>query len=212
MDTVAKRLDPRETKFAEFTEWARHNSAEHREWMEKMDRASEEHKRAMERKDRGLEEMKREARQHTLEWAQLAERFGWFAEDIVAPSIPRLAREVFGITALEFTAQRIEKRHAQDTERFREFDLIYAGQKKLIVVETKATARVKYIDTFAQTISDLDDYFPEFKQATVIPIFASLALGADFVRRLSRLKIYGLALGERTMELVNLAEVSSRRR
>src|SRR5437867_761348 len=35
MATVEERVDSLETKFAEFTEWARRNSAEHREWMEK---------------------------------------------------------------------------------------------------------------------------------------------------------------------------------
>ena len=67
MEAVEERLVSLETKFASFTEWAR----EHAEKM-----------------DRDYAEMKREARQHTLEWAQMAERFGRFAEDIVAPNIP----------------------------------------------------------------------------------------------------------------------------
>jgi hypothetical protein len=191
MDTVVQRVDLLDANFADFKEWARLHA-------EKM--------------DRDYAEMKREARQHTLEWAQLAERFGRFAEDIVAPNIPRLAREVFGITEPEFSGQRIEKRHAQDPSRFREFDLIHAGQRKVIVVETKATAPVKYIDDFAELAGELGDYFPEMKDYAVIPIFASLSLSGDFIRRLSRLRIYGLALGERTMELVNLAEVSARRK
>ena len=37
------------------------------------------------------------------------------------------------------------------------------------------------------------------------------ALSADFVRRLTRLKIYALALGERTMELLNVEQVRGRR-
>lgn len=198
MDTVEARVDSLETKFIEF--------------MARLDHHTERLDRNIERLDRGYEELKREARQHTLEWAQLAERFGRFAEDIVAPNIPRIAREVFGITEPGFTGQRIEKQHVKDASRFREFDMIHAGQGKLIMVETKATARVKYIDEFAETTGDLDNYFPEWKRYTVIPIFASLALSSDFARRLSRLKIYGLALGERTMELVNLSEVSSRRK
>jgi len=219
MATVEERVNSLETKFAGFTEWARQNSAEHHESIEEMKltteeirRTTEEIKRTNDEMSRRTDALEREARQHTLEWAQLAERFGRFAEDIVAPNIPRLAREVFGITEPEFTAQRIEKRQAKDPSRWREFDLIHAGQGKVILVETKATARVKYIDDFAEVIKELPDYFPEFKGHTVIPIFASLALSVDFVRRLSRLKIYGLALGERTMELVNLAEVSARRR
>ena len=205
METVEARVDSLETKFVEFMARLDYHT-------ERLDRNIERLDRNGERMDRIYEELKREARQHTLEWAQLAERFGRFAEDIVAPNIPRIAREVFGMTEPEFSGQRIEKQHAKDPSRFREFDLIHAGHGKLIVVETKATARVKYIDEFADTIGDLENYFPERKRHTVIPIFASLALSSDFARRLSRLKIYGLALGERTMELINLAEVSTRRR
>jgi hypothetical protein len=153
----------------------------------------------------------REARQHTLEMAQIAERVGRFAEDIVGPKIPRLAREVFGITEVQFSAQRVEKRHTRDSARFREFDLILAGQGKLIVVETQATPRLKYIEDFAEMLKELPDYFPEWKTQAVVPIFASMAISPDFVKRLTRLRIYALALGDRTMEVLNLGEVSTKR-
>ena len=158
-----------------------------------------------------LTRTERESRQHSLEMAQIAERVGRFAEDIVAPNIPKLAREVFGITEIQFSAQRVEKHQARDVALFREFDFILAGQNKLIVVETKATPRLKYIEEFADVMKELPDYFPEWKSHSVIPIFASMAIGPDFVKRLTRLRIYALALGDRTMELLNLGEVSSKR-
>ena len=133
------------------------------------------------------------------------------AEDIVAPNIPRLAREVFGITEVQASGQRLERRHVADPSRFREFDMMLAGQGKLLLVETKATARVKYTDEFAEGLKDPFEYFPEHRGSAVIPIFASMAIGPDFVRRLTRHRIYALALGERTLELLNLAEVSARR-
>ena len=190
METVAARVDSLGSEVAEFRAWS---------------------KAMIERLDRGLEEMKREAREHTLQMAQIAERVGRFAEDIVAPNIPRIAREVFGITEVQASGQRLERRHVTDPSRFREFDVMLVGQGKLVVVETKATARVKYVDEFAEGLKDLFEYFPEHKGCAVVPIFASMALSPDFVRRLTRHRIYALALGERTMELLNLAEVSARR-
>ena len=71
--------------------------------------------------------------------------------------------------------------------------------------------RVKYLDEFAEGLRDVFEYFPEHKGCAVIPIFASMALSPDFVRRLTRHKIYAMALGDRTMELLNLAEVSAKR-
>lgn len=163
------------------------------------------------RLDQGLEEQKREAREHALEMARIADRIGRFAEDIVTPNLPRIAREIFGITQVDFSGRRVEKRHAADPGKFREFDFVLAGQHKLLVNETKSTARLKYFDEFAATLKEIDCYFPEYKGWTVIPIFASLELSPEFVRRLTRLKIYGMALGDRTMELLNVAEVSGRR-
>jgi len=179
--------------------------------LERLDRNIERLDRNAERMDRNFEESKREARENMLQWGQLAEQFGRFAEDFVAPNIPRLAREVFGITEVQFTAQRVEKRDATDPARFREFDLIYAGQGKVIVVETKATARVKYLDEFAEVAREFARYFAEYVGWSVIPVFASLALSPDLVRRLTRLKVFALALGDRTMDVLNLAEVSAKR-
>ena len=39
-----------------------------------------------------------------------------------------------------------------------------------------------------------------------------MAVGPDLLKRLTRLKIYALVLGERTMELLNLEEVRAKRR
>ena len=204
MEAVEERVDSPEKIFAQFMARSEHNSAEHKARMERMDRDSADNKARM-------DQFEREARQHTLEMAQIAERFGRFAEDIVAPNIPRLAREVFGITEVQFSAQRVEKRHARDSGRFREFDMILAGQGKLIVVETKATPRLKYIEDFAEMLKELPEYFPDWKSHTLIPIFASMAISPDFVKRLTRLRICALALGDRTMELLNLREVSAER-
>ncbi|MBM3835803.1 MAG: hypothetical protein FJ403_21550 [Verrucomicrobia bacterium] len=140
MPMIDERVDSLETKFAAFMAGLDHHIARLDQNIARLDQN-------LERLDRNYEELKREARQHRLEWAQLAERLGRFAEDIVAPNIPRLGREVFGIPEPEFTAQRVEKRHIKNPSLFREFDLIYAGHAKIIVVETKATARVKYIVT-----------------------------------------------------------------
>lgn len=155
--------------------------------------------------------MREESRKHALEMARIADRVGRFAEDIVGPNIPRFAREVFGIDRFELRAERIDKPSGKDPNQWREFDFVIAGHRQLVITETKSTARVKYIDEFAESLKDIFDYFPEFQGYTVVPIFASMALSPDFIRRLTRHKLYALALGDRTMELLNLDQVRPRR-
>ncbi|MBI4324297.1 MAG: hypothetical protein HY674_03450 [Chloroflexi bacterium] len=175
------------------------------------DRDMEQRDKQMEQRDLGLEEIKRDAREHTLEMARIADRIGRFAEDIVGPNVPRLAREVFGITEFALFAQRIKKRHATDPSRLREFDFAIAGNRQLVITETKATARLKDVGDFAHGLKEVFDYFPEYHGYVLVPIFASMAVGSDLLKRLTRLKIYALVLGERTMELLNLEEVRAKR-
>lgn len=204
MPEIAPRLDRLEIALASFIEDAK--AINHR-----LDQNIARLDQNIVRLDQGLEEQKREAREHAFEMARIADRIGRFAEDIVVPNLPRIAREIFGIEQVDFSGRRIEKRHATDPEKFREFDFVLAGHHKLLVNETKSTARLKYFDDCADVIKNIFHCFPEYKGWAIIPFFASLELSPDFVRRLTRLKIYALALGDRTMELLNAPEVSARR-
>lgn len=163
------------------------------------------------RLDRSYEELKADSRKHTLEMAHIADRIGRFAEDIVAPNIPRIAEEAFGITDIELEAPRIKRRHSQNRGRLREFDIVLAGNRHLLVTSVKSTARERDVTEFVEALKEVFDYFPEFRGYTLVPILASMALSADQVRRLTRLKIYAMALGQRTMELLNLEQVRARR-
>lgn len=167
--------------------------------------------RTCERLDQNVVEIRQEGRRHAVEMAQIANRIGRFAEDFVNPNIPRVARDVFGVAQFEFEGQRVKKWHATDPGRSREFDCVIAGSKHLIISEAKLTARGKDIDDFAASLRDVFDYFTEYRGYTLVPILASLALGPDLVRRLNRVKIYAMALGEHTMEFLNLEQVRARR-
>ena len=109
-------------------------------------------------------------------------------------------------------AQRIKKWHTTDPSRSREFDFAIAGNRQLVITETKATARLKDVEDFAHGLKEVFDYFPEYHGYVLVPVFASMAVGPDLLKRLTRLKIYALVLGERTMELLNLEEVRAKRR
>ncbi|MBI4657591.1 MAG: hypothetical protein HY735_01870 [Verrucomicrobia bacterium] len=201
---VEERVDRVEVELAQFT-------AQSKATIRHMDELIARSDQRLAATERVIAELKEDARKHTLEMARIADRIGRFAEDIVGPNIPRLAREVFGIAQAELRVQRIDKPSRKDPSQWREFDFVITGHNQLIITETKSTARVKYIDEFAESLKDIFDYFPEFQGYKVVPIFASMALSPEFVRRLTRHKIYALALGERTMELLNLEQVRTRR-
>jgi len=157
------------------------------------------------------QESEQARREHNEEMARISDRLGRFAEDIVAPNIPRIARDAFGITAAVSGGERVWRRHPQDASRSREFDMLLAGNNQLLIVETKATAKPEYIGQFAESLKEVFDYFPEYRGYELVPIFASMKLSPDLVKYLTRLRIYALALGSGTMELLNYQEVRAGR-
>ena len=52
-------------------------------------------------------------------------------------------------------------------------------------------------------LKEFGEYFPQAIGKQLIPIFASLSLPDSIVNLLTKKRIYGLAMGEDTMELVN---------
>src|SRR4051794_35763375 len=87
-----------------------------------------------------IAEMRQWRVQSQKQWGEIAQKLGSFVEDIVAPNIPRLGRELFQIGNVEdelFSAPRVRLRHPTDSSRTREFDYVYATSKGWIVVESK---------------------------------------------------------------------------
>ena len=154
------------------------------------------------------EEARADRKQMNKQWGELAHKMGTIVEDIVAPNIPRIAREYFGFGEIEDFMVRRQVRNKKDRAKRREFDVIAVGENQVIINETKSTPRIDYIDQFIELLPQIEDYFPEYAGKKIIPIFASLYIGEDVVNYLTRNRIYAMGMGEETMELINFQKVS----
>jgi len=143
-------------------------------------------------------------------WGELANKLGTIVEDIVAPNLPRIAREHFGCQELDDFMIRRQVRNKTDPSKRREFDLIAVCADKFIVNETKSKVSVEYIDTFIESLAQLGDYFPEHRGKMLVPVFSSLYISDDLVNYLSRHGIYAMSMGDETMELVNADRLRDR--
>lgn len=159
------------------------------------------------RSEQELREFRRESNQ---KWGELANRLGTVAEDIVAPNLPRIAREQFGCPGEpdDFMVRRWV-RHQIDNSKRRDFDVIAVYSDKVLINETKATVRLNYIDNFIEVLADIHGYFPEYRGKTIIPIFAGLSIPENLVRYLTKHKIYALGMGEETMKLLNFESLAT---
>jgi len=142
------------------------------------------------------------------QWGEIANKMGTIVEDMVIPNIGEIAKTYFGCMDFEFFAARAKKKNTKDKSRRREFDVIAVCDEKVLVNETKSTPRINYIDDFKDILKEFYDFFPEYSQKKVIPVFTSLYLPEDVVKYLTKNGIYAMAIKGDTMDLLNYKDVS----
>ena len=166
--------------------------------------------RALAAQDR--EEAARERREMNKRWGELANKMGTVVEDIVAPSIRRLAREVFDCGDLvRFTTRQTVTR-SDDRSRRREFDALYVGTRAVLLNSTKSSPRSEDARAFVEFLrnGEFARYFPEHRKLPIVPAFSSLSIPEDLVTYLTRHGIYAVAMGDEAMQVLNLKAVRSR--
>ncbi len=171
--------------------------------------AEEDRKRAEKYWQRVAEDHRRtreELKQMNKQWGELANKMGTLVEDIVAPNLPRIAKELFGGEIDDFMLRRTV-RNKKDPSRSREFDVIVVCGQHVLLNETKCTVRIDYINGFIEVLAEFTDYFPEYADKHLVPIFASLNIPEDKVNYLSKHQIYALAMGDENMQILNQAAV-----
>lgn len=133
----------------------------------------------------------------------LANRLGTLIEDVVAPNLQGIISRYFGVEEADLIMLRPKRKHPTDPSRRREFDMIAVTPAYLFLNETKSRLRREDITVFAETHLEVIDFFPEYADRTVVPIFGALHLDDELISLLTTHKIYALTLADDTMDLRN---------
>ena len=106
--------------------------------------------------------------------ANLANKMGTVVEDIVAPNVRRLAREVFDCGDLQSFITRGSFTRSDDRSRTREFDALYVGSRAMLLNETKSSPRAGDARAFTEFLrsGEFALYFPEYKDLPIVPAIA----------------------------------------
>ena len=119
-----------------------------------------------------------------------------------------MATTLFGCQELDDYEERIMRRSHRDRDRTAQFDFIIVYGNYLFVNETIANnPNAEFVLDFVGRLTDIFDFFPHYKGKTVVPIFSSLRLTKPIIQLLTKHKIYAMALGGETMELLNYEAV-----
>lgn len=138
--------------------------------------------------------------------AEISDSMGMLIEDMVAPSGFNLARTVFATEEAESSSIRVKRKHPRKPGEMMELDLLAIGPTKVLVVEVKRRMDAAKAGEHRQKLARLPEFFPELAGKTVCAAVASVYLEPTVIPYLNREQIYGIAMGDEVMEVVNLGQ------
>ena len=162
---------------------------------------------------REREEAARERREMNKRWGELANKMGTVVEDIVTPSVRRLAREVFDCGDMQRFLTRASVVRSDDRARRREVDALYVGTRAVLLNQTKSSPRAEDARAFVEFVQsgEFAFYFHEYGELPIVPAFSSLSLPEDMVTYLTRHGVYAVSMGDEALQVLNREAVRSRR-
>ena len=151
-------------------------------------------------------------REMNKKWGDLTNKLGTFAEDIAAPNIPRIAKQYFNAKSIIKYMPNIRAQHPSKPDVEHEFDTVVETDKLVFLLETKFTVRDKYIEKIPQIIQNFQECFPEYAKKELITIFGSMNIHENTVKRLTKMGIYAMAMGDDNMDLLNFDDIQKKHR
>ncbi|MBI4265886.1 MAG: hypothetical protein HY657_16035 [Acidobacteria bacterium] len=145
------------------------------------------------------------------EWGQLANKMGTLVEDIVAPGIPAVFRQVFGIQEIDFAAPRVQRRHRSVPGRVREWDYVAMAGDLVLVNETKSALKPEHIPEFLAALREFREYFPETEGRQLIGCLASFSVDPSLVTAGERQGLLMVGLGAGLLQVLNTPGFQPRR-
>jgi hypothetical protein len=199
METRVRSL---EEMMADLIGTVEQTSIEVRASTDKMERDTAKFK---EKTDATLDRMEKDRRDLNKQLGDIANKQGRMTEDLVAPSICRILREVVHCPRRFECGSLVRPRrtHPVDRGRLKEFDVIADCGDYVLVNETKSNLGPEDIGKLMDTIEEVREYFPEFRDRKFIGSLATLYAEDSLIKFASRKGILILAVGDELMDVKN---------
>ena len=186
----------------EQAEKTRQQDREQAEKVRQQDREQAEKDRQQAEKHR--EQAERERKDFNKRLAELSESMGTLIEDMVSPGGFRLASAIFGGEEASECAIRVRRKHPTIKGEMMELDMYAVSATKIVVFEVKRRLDAAKVVELRQKLRRVPEFFPEFAGKTICPAVATVYIDSSVIAFLDRERIYGIAMGDDVMEVVNL--------
>jgi small-conductance mechanosensitive channel len=142
------------------------------------------------------------AKEFRRQMAEISRKMGTMAEDLVAPSIPRILAEIVNCPELpQMEGVRILKRLPDG--RVKEYDTIAVCGDYILINETKSRLRSEDIADFVKSLEEVRDFLPEYADKQVIGTLASFYIDPNLVTHGERQGLIMLGVVDGLMEILN---------
>jgi len=151
-----------------------------------------------------MERSDRDRRNLNKQLGEIANKQGRMAEDLVAPSVCRILREVLGLSEDDICVAnvRVRRRHPH-RKTIREFDVIAECNEYILVNETKSRLSPADVDHVIETIGEVREYLPDYRERRLIGSVATLYVDQSLVTYASKKGVLVLAVGDELMDVMN---------
>jgi predicted nucleic acid-binding Zn-ribbon protein len=133
---------------------------------------------SQQRNDQGFKELRKKIADSRKELGQISHRLGTIVEDLVAPSLPRVFREIVKCPAdVDVLINvRVRRRHPSQKGKMLEIDAMADCGNYVLFNETKSQFSPEKVKAFLDKLALVRDYFPEYQSHQVRGCIASLYL------------------------------------
>ncbi len=152
------------------------------------------------------DESVRDRQEIRRQMGDLSKKLGTIVEDILSPNLWRLARQYFGFEGRDLFT-RFRRRQGADSI---ECDALLVGEHHLLWAEARSTPRFEQVAEFINLWPKFEVFFPEYNHLKKFYLLGSWSIPENVVAELTKHGIYALQMGEETMELVNIDEITNK--
>ena len=203
---LERRVDRLEDMMADLTANVKQLSVETRAFQQEMRAFQQEMREFKDEMSEFKDEMRQESREMNRRWGDISNSLGMLVENMVAPSIPRVLREVLGCPDGGEQFLTVRFRSKLSDGRTREFDAIAGCGEYLLINETKSRLGPSDIDSFIEVLKIARDFLPEYAERKIVGALASLYVDPSLVAAGERRGLLMLGVTDEAMEVLNSSD------
>ncbi len=156
------------------------------------------------------DETREENRRMNRRWGELANKMGTLAEDLVAPSIPRIMSEIVGCPAGEKAFLTVRSSRRLSSGESREFDVIAGCGDLLLINETKTRLGPRDVSDFIEALERAREFLPEYADRKIAGALASFYVDPSVVTYGERQGLIMLGMDDDVMAVLNTSDLRLR--